>query len=486
MGVQAVQLSWMTATAYHGIYILLVYLCLLLWLGVQFGLFVFYLPKDLNPSLTQCIALASAWVFFEWSRLFVFCGFPFNMLGYSLTAFPLSAQLAAVFGVFGLSFLVILINLFALLYLRSRSLRDLGRYFGILAIVYGLGWMHLGYHQRKIENHHATYEVALVQTGLRPEQKIPLRGQEHEFIHPVDQWINILWELKKSYKKHWDLIVLPEAAVPYGANYAVYSLEEVKGALRGIWGVDYERYLPQTEQGISQVSNLFWVQAIANYYFSEVVIGLDDYDLLVDQGYNAAFHVMPGVDSTKRYEKCILVPLAEYLPIKWLQSLVYKYGITNFATHGKHSKIFSHRVPVAISICYEECFGNFMRQGRKNGAQLFVNVTNDGWYLPSKLPEQHLYHARLRSIENGVPLVRACNSGVTAIVDSVGLIRASLPKESEVDIYRGVLSGTVSLYHYPTLYTMYGDSLILIICGLSLAAWVIMHCYLRKSLTLSR
>jgi len=443
------------------------------------------LPVDSSPSLVQSIACASVWTLLEWSRLFVFCGLPFNMVGYALTAFSPSSQFAAAVGVLGLSFIVMVLNLLALKCLQQHRLKDIGVYFGGIVLIYGLGWIHLQYHQRKMEKNASFYEVALVQTGLRPEQKVPLRDQEHLFISPFEQWINIILELENSDKKQWNLIVLPEAAVPYGAYFAIYPIEDVQEVLKTLWGTSCVEDLPKLEENVHEVSNMFWVQALANHYRSEVIIGLDDSDEILDTWYNAAFYMPPHVKEVQRYEKCILVPLAEYLPIKWLEPLVQKYGITNFATHGRQAKIFGQAVPMSASVCYEECFGHFMRQGRKQGAKLFVNVTNDGWYLPSKLPEQHFHHARVRSIENGVPLVRACNTGITAIVDSLGNTCARLPAQEDGAIIQGVLSSRVPLYHYSTLYTVWGDALIVSVCGVGVLVWVFVYGVLRKGVARS-
>jgi apolipoprotein N-acyltransferase len=480
MCVQAIQLSWMTATAYHGWYILVVYLAVLFWFGIQFGILALCLPLHLKPSFLSACALAGVWTLLEWSRLFVFCGFPFNMNGIALSGLIVSAQLAAVLGVLGLSFLVMLVNLIGLKAFQIPKRKYLGRYAGVLIGIYAVGAVHLGYHTFKMHKEHSNYEVALVQTGLRPEEKVPLNGKTHLFISPFDQWIDILSYLKEQQRTHFDLIVLPEAALPYGAYQDIYSIEEVCLIFEKVWGPEYYRYLPVFDPQNAYVSNAFWAQAIANYYQSELIIGLDDYDMQLKSSYNAAFHFFPYTMSGMRYEKCILVPLAEYLPIKMLEPLVSKYGIFEFSTHGAGSKVFGNKVPIAISICYEECFGNLIRQGKLKGARLLVNVTNDGWYLPSRLPEQHFYHGRLRSIENGVPLLRACNTGITAAVDSVGHIAAQLHKAD-----RGVLVTSIPLYHYKTLYTLCGDMPIIAVSLVSILAWAMSRKFLSKRLTIS-
>lgn len=116
-----------------------------------------------------------------------------------------------------------------------------------------------------------------------------------------------------------------------------------------------------------------------------------------------------------------------------------------------------------------------MRNGRQKGAELFVNVTNDGWYPFSRLPEQHFIHGRVRAIENGVPLLRACNTGITAGVDSLGRTVARFENnEGKFELERGALYVPLDLYAFSTLYTFWGDALILILslgCLVFLRDW---------------
>ena len=190
-----------------------------------------------------------------------------------------------------------------------------------------------------------------------------------------------------------------------------------------------------------------------------MVIGLDDSDEATGENYNAAFHLIPHKIAINRYEKRVLLPLAEYLPFSFLKPLVARYGITDFFTHGKESKVFEGRYPLNISICYEECFSHLIREGKLGGAKLFVNVTNDAWYPSSRLHLTHFAHGKLRAIENGVPLVRACDTGVTAAVDSLGRTVGQLGQEN-LELQRGALVVEVQLYTYSTLYTFLGDYLI--------------------------
>ncbi len=446
--VQMVQLSWMTSTEFQGLYILAVYAVLCVWLGLQFGAVSAFIDK------IPYIAIASIWTLIEWARLYVFCGFSWNPLGLSLTAFNPSMQMASIFGILGLSFWVVVTNL---AFLKKKWVA-----WGALALFpYIFGWGHIFFHAADLENSQEL-SVALVQTGLLPSQKIFMEGRESEFISPYDQWRKILTLLKNNPQKV-DLIVLPEYVVPISADIDAYSFETTRYILQDVMKKDASTLLPQK----TRVSNNFWVRSIADIFSAEVVAGLDARD--GDTHFSSAFHAFPHKSQLERYEKQILVPLAEYIPFNWLKKFTASYGITEFFTHGKESKVFSGKVPLSVSICYEETFSQLIREGRRKGAELLVNVSNDNWYPSSHLSQQHFDHGRIRAVENGVPMVRSCNRGVTAVIDSLGRTLAKITDERKSE----VLVAKVPLYHYSTLFTFWGNFGILGVClGFLLLSYV--------------
>lgn len=429
--VQLFQLSWMTSIEFQGIYILGVWLGIALWLGLQFGIITYFLKSKL--SFFKILMVASFWTLIEWLRLHILCGFSFNPVGLALSSNLQSMQFAAVFGILGLSFWVMFVNLSIL----SKRI-FLGSAMG--AIPYFFGFIHLHYHEHEKEK---TASVALVQTGLLPSEKTLLPGRSQSYISPLVQWQRIISFLNETTDQDWDLIVLPEAVVPFAAEDAIYPFEVVKNILSRE-GIHFEK----TEE--DKVSNLFWIKSLATHFQADLIAGLDGRD--VGKNYFAAgYHLRPGDENHNRYEKRILVPLAEYIPFSWLKPLVASYGIMDFFTHGLEAKVFEGKVPFSLSICYEETFPDLIRENRQKGAELFINLTNDNWYPFSKLPEQHFSLGILRTVENGVPLLRSCNSGITAAVDSLGRVKDVFREKS------GVLSTKIDLYTYKTLYTFWGD-----------------------------
>ncbi|MGH6906796.1 MAG: apolipoprotein N-acyltransferase, partial [Aestuariivirga sp.] len=170
-----------------------------------------------------------------------------------------------------------------------------------------------------------------------------------------------------------------------------------------------------------------------------------------------------------RYDKWRLVPGGEFLPLAWLlEPLGFSKVVTvpgNFmAGPGPLTFDIPAAPPVALSICYEAIFPDRLIDSRQRPAWL-LNVTNDGWFGKSTGPWQHLAQARLRTIEQGLPMARAANTGISAVIDAYGRIRASLPLG-----HQGVLDAALPASLPPTVYGRFGDVLFTILLCLALMA----------------
>jgi len=455
--VSLTQLSWMSSIEYQGIYILFIWCGLSLWLGMQFGLLSFLIPYDRPLTFVRILAISSVWTLFEWSRFHVLCGYSWNLSGLALSN-PYAIQLAMIFGILGLTFWVMVVNLLGLRAFLRKGIAVYLIWAGAASIPYLFGWMHITYHEREIASadQPSTLSCALVQTGLLPPEKVPIQGKIKAFVSPYDQWKRILYHLKNGERDSFDLIVLPEAVVPFSSGYLLYDQEKIEEIFFEVFGPSLRQIFPKIEN-THEVSNIFWAQSLANFFHSEVIIGLDHVDP-DGNSYNSAFHIKPFSLTINRYDKRVLMPLAEYLPFRWLAPLIKSYGISDFFTPGERANIFDGKIPMSASICYEETFPHKVREGRLLGARLLVNVTNDGWYPRSRLPSQHFEHAKFRAVENGTALIRACNTGVSAVVDSLGRTLSKLDEQNEKkDIQTGALFAELSTYEYPTFFMIWGN-----------------------------
>jgi apolipoprotein N-acyltransferase len=219
---------------------------------------------------------------------------------------------------------------------------------------------------------------------------------------------------------------------------------------------------PEAQSSLSsdEPRTIALLHSIATTARAPVVAGMLGHDQTGT--YNSGVFTAPDGNILGRYDKIHLVPFGEYVPYR---------DIFFFAKHltqqlvdlqrGKYRKVFrADGHTFGIFICYESIFANEVRQFAINGAQVFVNISDDGWYGDTSAPWQHLNMARMRSIENHRWILLDTNNGITTAIDPHGRVTLSAP--------RNVQTSLVVRYGYEddlTLYTRYGD-LFAILCGI--------------------
>ncbi len=172
------------------------------------------------------------------------------------------------------------------------------------------------------------------------------------------------------------------------------------------------------------------------------------------QVFNSAALVSPSGDWIARYDKMHLVPFGEYVPFK--QWLSFAGGLTkevgDFSRGVSRAPLPAGDQKLGVFICYESIFPDEIRQSVKQGAQVLVNISNDGWYGDSGAYAQHIKQARMRAVENARWLLRDTNTGVTASIDPNGRVAQSAPRK-----VRTVLQASYALSNDTTFYTHHGD-----------------------------
>ncbi len=230
-----------------------------------------------------------------------------------------------------------------------------------------------------------------------------------------------------SEPQHADLIVWPESPAPFYTTDPIFrdavsniAREAQTWVLSGSLGVRNARQTPE------QATQL----------------------------YNSASLVSPSGEWVSRYDKVHLVPFGEYVPFKRL--FAFAGGLTkevgDFSRGTSRAPLEADGSKLGVFICYESIFPDEVRQLAANGAQVFVNISNDGWYGDSGAYAQHLKQARVRAVENSRWLLRDTNTGVTASIDPYGRIVASVPRK-----IRTVLQAPYALSNVTTFYTRHGD-----------------------------
>jgi len=172
------------------------------------------------------------------------------------------------------------------------------------------------------------------------------------------------------------------------------------------------------------------------------------------QFYNSGSLVSPDGQWVARYNKIHLVPFGEYVPFRRLFS--FAGGLTkevgDFSQGTSRQPLNAGGEKLGVFICYESIFPDEIRRLSANGAQVFVNISNDGWYGDSGAYAQHLKQARMRAAENARWLLRDTNTGVTASIDPFGRVVATVPRKT-----RTALLAPYALSSVTTFYTRHGD-----------------------------
>jgi len=172
--------------------------------------------------------------------------------------------------------------------------------------------------------------------------------------------------------------------------------------------------------------------------------------------YNRAYHLSPD-GKEEFYDKTMLVPFGEYVPLAGLLPFVDRVvpGEGEFA-RGTWEGPLTTPVPSGVLICYEIAIPSLGRREVRDGSLMLINVTNDAWFGRSWGPYQHLAVSAVRAMENRVPVLRAANTGISAIFDRRGRIVGSIPLEE-----RGIVVAEIETGGEQTLYTRFGDWIVI-------------------------
>ncbi len=431
-------ISWVTKTmtAYGGLSApvsALVLLALASYLALYVGLFCFGASLISGVAWPlDLLAPAALWVGLEYLRTYALTGFPWALLGYTQYRNTSLLPIAAVTGVYGLSFLVVLVNI-ALAQLGARPRGSLRTVLLAGAVAAALVWSpKLLSPSPGSGDPGGEIEVALVQGNIDQALKWNPTMQ----AATIDLYRRLSLE---AATRSPALIVWPETAAPFFLRY--------EPALRGR------------------------VLDIAAETGSYLLVGSPDAEPALAGGgreryRNSAFLISPERALLGKYDKIHMVPFGEYVPLKSVLFFVHKlaHGIGDFEG-GRNYTIF--QLPAGrfgATICYEVIFPDQVRRYVKEGADFLVNITNDAWFGRSAAPAQHLAMAALRAAENRRYLIRSANTGISAIIDPEGrILQAS-------DIFvPAVVSGRIRPQRGETFYTRHGDLFAWLCIGLVIA-----------------
>jgi apolipoprotein N-acyltransferase len=388
-------------------------------------------PAALAASIRRALVAAPfLWVAVELARTRI-TAFPWELLGYSQTANFALTRMATLTGVYGLSFEIVLVNsVFAAAFLGPPGEAKERRKWLLLAACAAAAILQAGQLL-------APPPVATDHTALMVQPNIPilngamwtreyfqetLRDLTAISLHPAGEE-----PAAERKDRHFDLIVWPESPSPFYTNDPLFR-DAVSALARksGTWVVAGAIGITPTMHSDRQSSQIF----------------------------NSAALVSPQGDWVGRYDKVHLVPFGEYLPFP--QLFAFAGGLTKevgeFQRGGSRAPLDAGGQRIGTFICYESIFPDEVRQGPLAGAQVLLNMSNDGWYGDSGAWKQHLQQTQMRAIENDRWLLAATNTGMTASIDPYGTIVAATPRK-----VRTALAAPYALISATTFYTRHGD-----------------------------
>ena len=426
-------LSWIaTVLEVHGGLSRLAGIGVLLLIAATWGgltaLFAWVVNRLAAKSISRaCLAAPFAWVAVEFLRnRLPEIGFPWNLLGYPAAANLAFVQMTAVTGIFGLSFVVAAYNAL-LAWANSAPERTSGgvRYGilgGVTLVLLGIGFAG----PRFVPQAHAGHTARLLQPNLPEELVYP---SDWFRAHEADVADLERLSLLPGAPPH-DLLVWPEVPAPF-------SYEDQRFALRG-YALAGAAGVPFLSGAIEWKPVLDSTGRVSRYL-----------------PYNSAVLVDAQGKVTFSYDKVHLVPFGEYEPFPLIHRVVKSLSdqVGGFeAGSVRPVGVLPNGHRFGAFICYEAIFPGEVRQYAANGAELLINISNDGWFGRSAAPDQHLRMARLRAVENRRWLLRDTNSGYTVSVDPYGRIVASLAPDS-----RASLDAPYDFRSDRTLYVRWGD-----------------------------
>ena len=414
---------------------LLILFCL--YLGLYHGLFGLIIAVLARSSVRSALVLSPlVWVAVELARERI-SGFPWNLLGIAEVDNISLARIARVTGVYGLSLEIMLVNAaFAAAFVARRRRRRalLAAAAGAACLLQAARWIPLP-------------AIPADRRALLVQENVPVLDGGDWTPQYFEQTLSDLSRISESppagEQRHPDLIVWSESPAPF------YSGD------------------PLFRSGLSHLarSAQAWI-VVGN-------IAAEDGNVPAERArrlFNSAALISPGGEWMARYDKVHLVPFGEYIPFKrWLS---FAGGLTrevgDFEAGSSRQPLSAGTNRLGVFICYESIFPDEVRQFARQGAQVFVNISNDGWYGDSGAYAQHLKQARMRAIENDRWLLRDTNTGVTAAIDPNGRVVETVPRK-----VRTALSAPYSLSEDTTFYTRQGDWLGYTCAIISLAAVVL-------------
>jgi len=397
-------------------------LLLVVYLSLFFGTFAFlsrYLQSRFGAHAIMLTPVL--WVSLEYLRSFLLTGFPWANLGHSQYLNLPFIQMADITGVYGLSFVIVMVNVTFcwILHQWSRKVFPIREVVVTALVFLGFliyGYVRMGALDRKMISQ-PPLEVGLAQGNIDQSVKWDEAFQR--------KTLEIYEKLSLDVAKQKpNLIIWPETATPFFFQAAK----------------EYQPFILD----IPKKTSAFLLFGTPSFKLERGKVN----------HYNSAYLVSPSGEVSGRYDKIHLVPFGEYVPLSDLFIFIGSLGegIGNFKSGKEFTLLHLPQGKFGALICFEIIFPDLSRRFVKNGADFLVTITNDAWFGTSSAPYQHLAIATFRAVENRVFVARAANTGISGFIDPKGrIVQQGRLFEKEA------MNGTIRLMKERSFYTLYGD-----------------------------
>jgi apolipoprotein N-acyltransferase len=393
-------------------------LLLVLYLSLYTASFALIIVQLRNRHVLPFYVTAPMiWTMLEYLRGIMISGFPWSLLAHSQHSFLPFIQIVSITGTYFISFLIVAVNGLLFFFWRRKPVHK--AYVIIItllltgALAYGLSATHGHQDQGQLK-------AALVQ-GNVPQD---IKWNPEVIVRSLDRYASMTVEKASG----TDLVIWPETALP-----VVFRETDEAG------------------QAISRIA------ATVN---ADLIFGTVTKDG-ASKTYNSAYVTDRKGSILGRYDKVHLVPFGEFTPLSSYLPFLEAMSVagSGFTPGRGHEPVLTRLGNIGILICYEGMFPAETNETVRNGATLLVNITNDAWFGHTSAPHQHLAAYVFRAIETDRYVLRAANTGISAVIDPQGRITSRTGLFTE-----GVLTGKFSTKQGQTFYVRFGDYFVILLC----------------------
>lgn len=349
--------------------------------------------------LCFCVCIMAA----EYARGHLFTGFPWNLYGYTWISVLPIAQTASLWNIYLLTVITVIWAAFPAYIISTHDKKPIKALLGAFILIGFVSSYMFGLNRLNSSNNDSAAlnqtEFVVIQPNIKQSEKWKPEKRSDNFVHIVEQSMyNEASKASKASDKKSYIVIWPETTISQDVLNTKWTMGEIKRMLQSYPAPAFLvtgalRYVPESK----------------SFYNSLLVLNSD-------------------AEIIGTYDKSHLVPFGEYMPLSNIIDIAPIVGFSGFEIGMRPNIIdIPNGINIGALICYEIIFPKFTQFSANNKPDILINVTNDAWYGVSAGPYQHLVQTQFRAIESGLPVIRAANTGVSAIITPQGVISSRMP-----------------------------------------------------------